>query len=163
VRLIQRARLAEEPDYVPPTTAGFWTDKPSPPESYYAAQGDQRVLVTETRTRLYPLTPGVTTIGSATASLMVIEGGEPDDPLSLLMARARRPVIAKRAPVPVHVRPLPRGAPAGFTGAVGRFEVSWSADRARTSRDVPITVRLDVRGIGNLPLVRPPELDDPEI
>src|SRR5215470_2669611 len=95
VRLIQRARLAEEPDYVPPTTAGFWTDKPSPPESYYAAQGDQRVLVTETRTRLYPLTPGVTTIGSATASLMVIEGGDPDDPFSLLMGRARRPVIAK--------------------------------------------------------------------
>ena len=51
-----------------------------------------------------------------------------------------------------------RPGPGGFSGAVGNFQLSWTADRARTSRDVPITVRLDVRGKGNLPLVRTPPL-----
>ena len=57
------------------------------------------------------------------------------------------------------------GPPAGFDGGVGDFSVRWSADRARTTRDVPITVRLDVRGIGNLPLLRTPDLraDDFEV
>lgn len=153
VRLIQRAAFAEDPEYIPPTTTGFWTDRFSAPESYYAEVGRERVLVTETRTRLFPLAIGNATIGEAAAS--VVLAGASSDPFGWLQGDRRRMMIRSQ-PVTVRVRPLPGGAPAGFTGGVGAFEVRWSADRARTARDVPVTVRLDVRGRGNLPMLRPP-------
>jgi hypothetical protein len=157
VRLIQRAPLAEDPQYSPPPTPGFWTDKPTPPESYYADERGRRVLVTETRTRLFPLAAGVATVGEAAATLALATGSS--DPLAWLGGRVpRREERVRSRPVAVRVRALPPGAPSGFTGAVGSLAARWSADRARTTVDVPITVRLDVRGIGNLPLVRPPEL-----
>jgi hypothetical protein len=54
----------------------------------------------------------------------------------------------------VGVRP-PANAPAGFDG-VGSFELHWDADRSHTTQDQAINARLDVRGAGNLPLLRAP-------
>ncbi len=157
VRLVLRGSLAEDPQYTPPATPGFWTDKTGAPESFYADEHGRRVLVTETRTRIYPLAPGEATVGEAVASLAL--AGAERDPLAWLGGQVpRREAVVRSQPLPVRVRALPAGAPTGFTGAVGSLSARWSADRARTSVDVPITVRLDVRGVANLPLVRPPEL-----
>ena len=164
VRLIQRASLAEDPQYTPPATPGFWTDKSSQPESYYADEHRNRVLVTETHTRLYPLAAGIATVGEAEANLALATGA--NDPTTWIGGRPpRREEVVRSRPIQVRVRPLPAGAPDGFGGAVGNLSARWSADRERTTVDVPITVWLDVRGIGNLPLVRPPTLsaDDIEV
>ena len=162
VRLVQRTALAEDPQYTPPTTPGFWAERFRDPESYYADEGNRRVLVTETRARLYPLSAGRLTIGPANAVLALPTGIPAPDPLRWLGGgAARREVVIRSTPREVRVRPLPPGAPEGFDGAVGDLEASWSADRSRTSQDVPFTVRLDVRGAGNLPLVRTPVLDAP--
>jgi oxygen tolerance protein BatD len=162
VRLIQRAALAEDPQYSPPPTPGFWTGKPSPPESYYADERRRRVLVTETRTPLFPLASGPATVGEAVATLALAGGSS--DPLSWLGGSApRREEVVRSRPVTVHVRALPSGAPHGYTGAVGSLGVRWTADRPRTTVDVPVTVRLDVRGTGNLPLIRPPDLAGADI
>ena len=158
VRLVLAQDLAEEPAYVPPMTTGFWAEAPSRPESYYATQGGRRVLVTETRTRLYPLAPGLARIGPAGAGV-VFEVAGAVDPLRWVSGRVpRREVTLRSQPIEVGVRPLPPGAPQGFDGGVGTFSVRWSADRTRTSQDVPVTARLDVRGAGNLPLVKAPAL-----
>jgi len=158
VRLIQRASLSEDPSYSPPATPGFWAEGFSRPESFFAAEGTRRVLVTETRARLYPLAPGTATIGEAAASLVLAGSG--DDPSLWVGGRVpRREIMVNSAPVKVAVRPLPPGAPKGFDGAVGVFDVSWSVDRASTARDVPASVRLEVRGVGNLPLLHVPKLE----
>ncbi len=157
VRLVQRQPLAEDPRYSPPPTPGFWGESPSEPESYYGSQSGSRVLVTETRTRLYPLVSGVQTVGSAEAILVVETGGQAFDPFGWFRGGARRQMEIRSNPVRVRVRPLPEGAPAGFGGAVGTYSLQWSVDRRRTSQDQPLTVRLDVRGSGNLPLLRTPE------
>lgn len=165
VRLLLRAPLAEDPQYTPPGTPGFWTEPPSPPVSYYADEGDRRVLVTETRARLYPLAAGAATVGEASAIVALVGRGG-DDPSAWLGGRVpRREVVLRSSPVRVDVRPLPRGAPEAFDGAVGELTVSWQADRARTTLDVPVTVWLDVRGEGNLPLIHTPSLasDDFEV
>lgn len=160
VRLVQRTALAEDPQYTPPPTPGFWAERFRDPESYYADEGNRRVLVTETRARLYPLNAGRLTIGPANAVLALPTGTPAPDPLRWLGGGvARREVVVRSNPREVRVRPLPPGAPDGFDGAVGDLEASWSADRARTSQDVPFTVRLEVRGAGNLPLVRTPAFD----
>jgi len=153
-RLIQRAPFAEDPQYVPPTTTGFWTDQPSRPVSSYADEPAGRVLVTETRTRMFPLASGDATIGEATAHVVFAQS-DPMDPLGLLRS-GRREFTLRSEPLPVHVRPLPEGAPAGFGGAVGSFQVVWETDRAKSARDVPFTVRLSVRGRGDLPLIAVP-------
>lgn len=162
VRLVLRGSLAEDPQYSPPATPGFWIDKTGAPESYYADERGERVLVTETRTRLYPLAPGAATVGEA-AAVLALAGGV-RDPLSWTAGRVpRREVLVRSQTLPVQVRRLPAGAPAGFTGAVGDLSARWTADRSRTSVDVPITVRLDLRGVANLPLIRPPALSGPDI
>lgn len=154
VRLVQRATLAEAPDYAPPSTAGFWSERASDPETYYAQQGNGRVLVTETRTRLYPLAPGKATIGEATAAVVLEDNASPFS----IFGMGQRTVVLKSAPVPVRIRALPEGAPATFNGAVGDLECRWTADRSTTAADVPFIVRLDVRGRANLPLIRTPNL-----
>jgi BatD DUF11 like domain len=154
-RLIQRAPFAEDPQYAPPATTGFWADTPGAPESFYSDEAGGRVLVTETRTRLFPLAAGDATIGEATAQV-VFATSDPMDPLGWING-GRREYTLRSDPVVVHVRPLPAGAPAGYGGAVGSFEPYWSSDRPRTPRDVPFTVRLSVRGRGNLPLIQVPE------
>jgi hypothetical protein len=160
VRLIQRASLAEDPQYTPPTTPGFWAERFSEPESYYAQQGTRRVLVTESRARLIPLAQGSATIGEAVATVVVAAPGPYADPLSWLGGSGqRRELTIRSEPLGVTVRRLPPGAPAGFDGAVGTFRLAWYADRERTSEDVPITVRFEVRGQGNLPLLHTPGLD----
>ncbi|MBI5710164.1 MAG: BatD family protein, partial [Candidatus Eisenbacteria bacterium] len=160
VRLVLGADLAEDPNYLPPATGGFWAESPGPPESYEAREGGRRVLVTETRTVLYPLSAGRASIGPASAELVF--AGTGGDPFALFGgARPGRVFTVRSAPVAVRVRPLAPGAPVGFDGAVGAFVVGWSADRARTALDVPVTMRLDVRGEGNLPLARAPRLEVP--
>ena len=160
VRLVQRSPLAEDPQYTPPATPGFWSERFSDPESYYAQQGSQRVLVTETRARLLPLAQGNATVSPAVARVVLASPGPFVDPLSWLGGgSARRELNLRSEPITVAVRALPRGAPAGFDGAVGMLSLSWYADRERTSEDVPVTVRLDVHGIGNLPLLHTPALD----
>ncbi len=157
VRLILAEDLTEEPNYVPPVTTGFWAEAPSRPTSYVASEAGRRVLVTETRSRLYPLAPGIARIGAASADLALRS-----DATGWLRGRVpRRQATLRSQPIQVRVRPLPAGAPRGFAGAVGSFAVSWSADRARTAQDLPVTVWLDVRGAGNLPLMEAPVLAVP--
>jgi len=156
VKLLQRTGLAQDPEYNPPATPGFWTDRPSPPESYYADAGGQRVLVTETRTRLYPLADGALTIGPAQA-LVVIPVQNPRDPFGFLGGGSGRQVALLSDSQHVQVYPLPRPEPDGFGGAVGTFAAHWGSDRRRTALDTPFTIVLDLRGVGNLPLVRAPD------
>ena len=160
VRLIQRQGLAEDPRYGPPSTTGFWAETASRPSSYYAQEGDQRVLVTETRARLYPVAAGLATIGPAVAEL-ILGSSNSFDPFPF-PGGGRRRIELRSDPVPVRVRALPRGAPPGFDGAVGSFQIAWSADRERTSQDVALSVRLDVRGTGNLPMIHTPLLQCPD-
>jgi hypothetical protein len=156
VRLVLSRDLAEEPTYSPPVANGFWTEAASRAESYYDVVGGRRVLVTETRTRLYPLSPGRAQVGAAAVDVLFAEvAGQ-------RMDRAARERTLRSEPVVVQVRPLPPGAPVGFDGAVGQFTVGWSADRERTPQDVPVVVRLDVRGTGNLALLKVPSLVVPD-
>ena len=163
VRLVQRTSLAEDPQYTPPPTPGFWSEKSSPPTSYYADERGARVLVTETRTRLYPLAVGLAHIGEAAAILALAPPSGGSDPFGLFGAgAARRALQVQSPPVDVHVRSLPPGAPPRYDGAVGRFTATWRADRRETPRDVPLVVSLDVRGVGNLPLLHTPAFATPD-
>jgi hypothetical protein len=158
VQLVQRVDMAEDSDYQPPATPGFWTESWGEASRYTTREGRRQVIITERALRLYPLAPGRAVISPAYA-VVTPENSALLDPLGL-PANSQLQITSESLRVSVH--PLPSGAPPGFAGGVGRFELSWGADRSHTAQDQAITARLDVRGMGNLPLLRAPAYAPPD-
>jgi hypothetical protein len=71
------------------------------------------------------------------------------------------PVTLTTPPVTIHVLPLPSGAPVGFTGAVGDFQMSaeLSTDQIRVNE--ALSLKITISGTGNLPLLGEPEVNLP--
>ena len=153
VQLIQRVPMAEDSQYGAPGTPGFWSETWGDVTRYEAREGRQPVLVMETAVRLYPLAAGLARIDPAGAVVTPAGGGGLLDVLSGVSSN-RIEIMSDS--LKVAVRPLPGGAPTGFDGAVGRYRVTWTADRSHTAQDQAITVRFTVHGVGNLPLLRTP-------
>jgi hypothetical protein len=89
----------------------------------------------------------------------------PNDPFGPLFGRQSQ-LVHKEIPsnkLVMHVLPLPdEGKPAGFTGAIGQFQVSGAAEPATVGVGEPITLRFVITGTGNFDYVRPPALaNDP--
>lgn len=76
----------------------------------------------------------------------------------LAIADAQR--VAARPELPqVEVRPLPEdGKPAGFTGAVGTFNIDVSASPLDVRVGDPITLDITIRGDGPIETLPPPDL-----
>jgi len=92
--------------------------------------------VVEIRTTLFPSVMGSQTIQPAR---LVIPGG--------FFSRGG---TVQTEPVAVDVKPLPEGAPANFSGAVGRFTLSSTIDTNQTRVNEPITWQVTLSGWGNL-------------
>ena len=137
-KIYRRSGFPHRVHYEPPTFAGFWnpraTEKEPPPEWERETVNSTEYDVRERRTILFPsvvetlnIEPGVLTANTSEGSIVV-----------------------ESVAVPVDVRPLTMGGPAGFMGAVGRFEVSADVDTTtiRMNESVQLTVR--VEGSGNI-------------
>lgn len=61
----------------------------------------------------------------------------------------------------IKVKPLPEGAPAGFSGAVGNFKLSASLDKAEVKANEAVTLKVRITGNGNLKLIDAPKVDFP--
>lgn len=62
----------------------------------------------------------------------------------------------------IHVAPLPSGKPAGYSGGVGSFTLSSSITQQDISTNDAVTIRLDIKGTGNMKLLKTPAVDWPE-
>ncbi len=72
-------------------------------------------------------------------------------------------ITLKTNPLNVKVKHLPSGAPDGFDGAVGTFEISGGVDKDNTRVNEAITYTLTVKGQGNLTLIDNPSVSFPNI
>lgn len=61
----------------------------------------------------------------------------------------------------IHVTPLP-SKPAGFSGAVGQFSISSSCSPQEVTANDAISLRLNVKGTGNMKLINAPKVDFPK-
>ncbi len=57
---------------------------------------------------------------------------------------------------------MPDGAPEGFRGAVGQFQLAATLDRVSVTQGEPLTLRLTVTGTGNVEQLTAPELPVPD-
>jgi BatD DUF11 like domain len=63
-------------------------------------------------------------------------------------------------PVSLEVKPLPPGAPANFSGAIGNFSMTAEANPKRVQVGDPITIKAAISGRGNFDRMNAPELSD---
>ena len=62
----------------------------------------------------------------------------------------------------IRVRPLPPGAPADFSGAVGRFSLALELESDTIISGGKGLLRVAMEGSGNLPMIPPPRMEWPE-
>jgi hypothetical protein len=140
-----------------PHTDGFWSEEipstnPSGRLSFTPeTQGGRAYNVALLfKKALFPLQPGKLTVTSMEAQVAQVDFfGTP--------VRAHR---IKTEPLVIQAQPLPReGAPPHFeTGNVGRYELSATVDRAAVAVGDAVTMKIVVKGTGNVRNVRPPAL-----
>ena len=64
-------------------------------------------------------------------------------------------------PVTVNVMPLPAGKPASYMGAVGTFTINSSISKENLKTNEAVTVKLQIKGVGNLKYVKNSEVKFP--
>ena len=138
-----------QPRFAPPGFSGFWKIQEPGQDEYTETIGSNRYQVVELTTVLFP-----TVVGT-----LVIEPAGLTVPIDFFEA----PNYLEAESIVVEVLPLPPGAPAGFTGAVGKFNIS--ADVGDTDGKVNEPVQLTVRVVGegnidSLPDPAWPDFDD---
>jgi hypothetical protein len=72
----------------------------------------------------------------------------------------RRDVEIKSEPVALEVKPLPKNAPASFSGAIGNFTMTTDAKPKSVQVGDPITVTTTISGRGNFDRVNAPVIED---
>ena len=71
------------------------------------------------------------------------------------------PVVLTSNPLKIEVKPLPEGAPEGFTGAVGQFALDVTGGREQIKVNEALTLKVNLKGTGNLSLLKIPVLSTP--
>ena len=64
--------------------------------------------------------------------------------------------------VKINVQPLPKGKPANFSGGVGQFTLNSSISKQEVTANEAVTLQLNIKGNGNLKLLKTPAFDFPE-
>ncbi len=110
---------------------------------------------------LFPQRSGDLEVGQFNIQL-IAEEVDPRSRNNFFPLSRTRLIPAAVPPLTIHARPLPPDPPSGFTGAVGRFEVSSSITNDRITTDDALSVRLVIRGNGDPKRIQPPEIVFPE-
>lgn len=67
-----------------------------------------------------------------------------------------------RAPgVTIHVKSLPQGKPASYSGVVGTFDMNSSLTSSSVTTNEAITLKIEIAGSGNMKLIKSPEIEFP--
>lgn len=136
VRIYQRSDFTQRLRYFPPGFEGFWNSQPVQRDEYTEAIGSEEYRVIELRTLLFPSVVGVINIEPTSLKI----DAEPPGPSDSRESEA----------VMVEVRSLPTGAPRGFVGAVGRFEISADVNSTSGTVNEPVLLTVTITGEGNV-------------
>jgi hypothetical protein len=155
------------PELTEPTTTGFWTEVLGNKAPYFQVINNRRYKVIERKYALFPTQTGELTIGRATIRFTVARRDrrfrDPFDIFGDFFGQGVE-VTVSSLPIQIKVKPLPKkGRPADFTGTIGKFRISASADKREVEVNQPVSVTIKVTGTGNIKSVAEPvipELDD---
>jgi len=144
-----------------PRIDAFWTEDLPIPNMRQGLSLTQEMLGGRTyevapvlKKALFPLQPGATVIGPMEAEIAQVD----------FFGASVRSQRVKSDPVTIEALPLPTaGRPRGFDAAnVGRYSIGATVDRATVAVGEAVTVKLEIRGQGNVRNLRPPTLGAPD-
>ena len=128
-----------------PAFTGFWLNDVNDRDFRIEVVNNIQYNVGERVAEITPLSEGEITIDPAILSIedqVFLSGG----------------IFVSNA-VTVDVQPLPQGAPAEFNDAVGRYSVITEIDTTSVVLGEPITLTMDIQGVGNLDLLPAPIIE----
>ena len=135
-RIYQRSGFPHSVHYERPGFAGFWNVGETEQDEYAETVDSEAYRVIELRTLLFPSIVGTIAIEPA---VLTVSDGSSD-----------APTVVEGVPVTIEVRPMPTEAPAGFVGAVGRFEISAEVDTTTSRMNDSVQLTVTVQGAGNI-------------
>lgn len=152
-----------------PDLTGFHTQEVKLPlqKSYHIEKvnGINYRCVTWSQYVMYPQMTGKLKIPSITFKGVVVQQNQNVDPFEAFFNGGSGYVEVKRdivAPaIDIQVDPLPQ-KPVGFSGGVGSFSISAKADNKNVKAGDPLTLRVVVSGVGNMKLLKQPNVTFPK-
>lgn len=152
-----------------PDLKGFHTQEvPLPQEKSFKVEefnGRQYKTVTWSQYVMFPQITGKLQIPSITFNGVVMQQNRYVDPFEAFFNGGSGYTEVKKAitapGVEIQVDPLP-DRPAGFSGGVGRLNVKAEIDKTEVKANDPITLKVTVSGIGNLQLLKQPDVKFPK-
>ena len=114
---------------------------------------------------MFPQITGKLQIPSITFNGIVVQQNRNIDPFEAFFNGGSGYVEVKKqiqAPgIEIQVDPLP-ARPANFSGGVGRFSISAQLDKTSVKANDPVKMRVVISGVGNLKLIKQPEVNFPK-
>ena len=152
-----------------PELNGFHTQEvPLPQQKSFRIEnvnGRPYRTVTWSQYVMFPQITGKLKIPSITFNGIVIQQNRAVDPFEAFFNGGSSYVEVKKqiqAPgIEIQVDPLPQ-RPAGFSGGVGRFNISAQLDNREVKANEAVKLRVIVSGIGNLKLIKQPVVEFPK-
>ncbi|MDO8804204.1 MAG: BatD family protein [Elusimicrobiota bacterium] len=159
--------LSSNPQYVPAPFRNLISEDLPPVRSGETDIGGVRYAYSEIKAALFALNPGPAEIQSATVIAQVPseEAIDPFDPnffqkfMAISGAQGQSREFATD-PIKLDIKPLPPGAPAGFSGAVGNYSVTAAADRPEARAGEAVNFSITIIGSGNLKAVTAPKFPE---
>lgn len=122
---------------------------------YQSIQGKKYAVRTLYEEALFPLETGELSVGIARLSVGIEQPGTQG------FLFGPKPVRLQTQPTTLLVKPLPTPPPLSFTGGVGRYEWSVSADTTALSTDDALTLVLEIKGNGDTRRFASPKIEVP--
>jgi tetratricopeptide (TPR) repeat protein len=152
-----------------PDLKGFHTQEVDLPQQksfkLETVNGRPYRTVTWSQYVMFPQLTGKLQIPSITFNGIVVQQNRNIDPFEAFFNGGSGYVEVKKqiqAPgIEIQVDPLPT-RPANFSGGVGKFNVSAQLDKTEVKANDPVRLRVIVSGIGNLKLIKQPEVEFPK-
>ena len=114
---------------------------------------------------MFPQMTGKLEIPSITFDGVVVQQNRNVDPFEAFFNGGSGYVEVKKkiqaAGITIQVDPLPQ-RPANFSGGVGKFSITAQLDKTEVKANDPVTLRVVVSGVGNMKLLKQPEVDFPK-
>lgn len=113
---------------------------------------------------LFPTKSGNLSIGAGKYDVQISKIVENSRPRSFFDMFPTTQTVRKTLTTPaveINVKPLPAGKPSNFSGAVGDFSLSSSINTEELKTDEVVSVKLNIKGSGNLKFLKNPVVKFP--
>jgi hypothetical protein len=164
LKLYSKANLSGIRDYKFPDFSGFLKEDIETPQvtslTRENVNGEIYGTAVLQRYLLFPQRTGTIEINPASLTVLLQERVQSNDPFfgDFFSSFNTVPRMISSEAVMITVQPLPEGAPASFSGAVGDFTLETHTDRDSVMVNDAVTYTIRISGNGNLRLIQAPDI-----